>query len=529
MSLLNIEEDEKRFKLFNIIRLSIFLSLLFASSLIIFLLDSNIRIIPLVILILIATIISFLNFYFLTKYSFKTTVLIQLVSDIIFISIMVYLSGGINSPFYFLYLFPILISANFLSRRETILTASTSFVIFGIISELMYMGLIPTQNNYQSTISITSFIYNLMMSFIAFLSISISASFYFTNMKQKGEELQTIKDSFENLALLNNIVIDKMDHGFITTDFNGKIISSNVRAEKLINFSSRDSVFEILNFQPDNNTFDFPNNKTQLFIERVIKNRTLNVSISLVSNVSSFNKILVFLIYDLTDKIAIEKQLKEKEHLALIGEMAAGIAHELRNPLASISGSVQFLKNEIILEDEHKNLMNIIVKESKRLSNSIEEFLEYTKSTPLNKETFDLSNLLNEIVTLININSKNIKFIKRFNENVKIFADEKKIKQVVWNLLANSVKAIKEDGIIEITIIQGTNTSLYIKDNGIGIEKKELKNIFTPFYSKFTSGIGLGMSIVNRIINEHNARIKVTSDKNFGTEIKIVFGDLHGS
>jgi len=109
-----------------------------------------------------------------------------------------------------------------------------------------------------------------MMSFIAFLSISISASFYFTNMKQKGEELQTIKDSFENLALLNNIVIDKMDHGFITTDFNGKIISSNVRAEKLINFSSRDSVFEILNFQPDNNTFDFPNNKTQLFIERVI-------------------------------------------------------------------------------------------------------------------------------------------------------------------------------------------------------------------------------------------------------------------
>jgi len=140
-----------------------------------------------------------------------------------------------------------------------------------------------------------------------------------------------------------------------------------------------------------------------------------------------------------------------------------------------------------------------------------------------------ISNLLNEIVTLININSKNIKFIKRFNENVKIFADEKKIKQVVWNLLANSVKAIKEDGIIEITIIQGTNTSLYIKDNGIGIEKEELKNIFTPFYSKFTSGIGLGMSIVNRIINEHNARIKVTSDKNFGTEIKIVFGDLHGS
>jgi two-component system sensor histidine kinase PilS (NtrC family) len=236
--------------------------------------------------------------------------------------------------------------------------------------------------------------------------------------------------------------------------------------------------------------------------------------------------IIVFLISDLTNKIEIENILKEKEHLALIGEMAAGIAHEIRNPLASISGSVQFLKNDINLKEEHKNLMDIIIKESDRLSNSIEEFLDFTKCTPLNKTKFNLSKLIDDTLTLINTNNKNIKFVKKYNNEVLILADEKKIQQVVWNLLSNSIKAVKGNGIIEITIIKGKKTAMYIKDDGIGIGKVELKKIFLPFYSKFTSGIGLGMAIVKRILNEHEAKIKIISKKNLGTEIKIIFGDI---
>ncbi len=416
-----------------------------------------------------------------------------------------------------------------MKRRETILTASVSFVFFGVVSELMYMGLVPTNiNNYQSTISISSFIYNLMMSFIAFLLIAITASFYFTNMKKTGEELQTIKNSLENLALLNHTVIEKMEHGFITADQEGKIISSNKRAEKLIDFSPTSNIITLLNIERDENKINnFSGKNTQIFIERVINNRTLNISISPVSNISSFNRILVFLISDLTDRMEIEKKLKEKEHLALIGEMSAGIAHEIRNPLASISGSVQFLKNDIELQEEHKNLMDIIVKESKRLSDSIEEFLEYTKLTPINRTDFNLSRLIDDTLELIKANSKKIKFIKRYNENVHLYADEIKVKQVLWNLLTNSIKAINNDGIIEITIVEAKNISLYIKDNGIGIKKEEMNKVFTPFYSKFTSGIGLGMAIVKRIIDEHNAGIKITSEKGFGTEIKIIFGAIN--
>ncbi len=522
--------DIKRFKLFNIIRVSIFLSLLFVSLLILLFLDPQIPIVPITILISVATVFNFLNFYFLQIFSFRMTVFFQIIFDILFITSMVYLSGGITSPFYFLYLLPILISANFLKRRDTILTASLSFVFFGTISELMYMEIIPTMiADYQSTISVSTFIYNLMMSFIAFLSISIAASFYFSNLRRTDEELKSVKKSLENLAVLNHTVIEKMEHGFITTEKSGKVISFNKRAQKLINVNGNENIKTLLNLdsERDLDAILFDQN-TQTYMEKTLKGRTLNISISMVSNISTFGMIVLFLISDLTEKLEIETRLKEKEHLALIGEMAAGIAHEIRNPLASISGSVQFLKNEIELRDEHKNLMDIIIKESKRLSNSIEEFLNYTKSIALERATFDLSQLMDDTLELISSNNQSVSFIKRYNQQVRIYGDEKQIKQVIWNLISNAIKAVGENGMIEITIIETEPISLYIKDNGIGIHNEELEKIFLPFYSKFTAGIGLGMSIVKRILNEHGASIDIRSKKGHGTEIQITFEDNHG-
>ncbi len=528
MNLKHDIEDKNRFKFFTIIRVSIFISLIIVFIITLTFADSKIRLVPIIFLIFTATLIGFLNFLFLKLYSLRTSVYVQLISDIFFVTVLVYISGGINSPFYFLYILPIFISAVFLKRRDTIITASVSFVFFGMISEMMYIEIIPTNiENYQNSISISIFIYNLTMSFIAFLSIAIISSFYFSKMKTTDKELRLIKSNLEDLALLNHTVIDKMEHGFVTSDYTGKIISFNKKAQALIQFNSSDNIFKLLDIKSEDMVINrVTNNSRHFSIERKLNSRTLNFSISFVSNISEFKLIIVFLISDLTNKIEIENILKEKEHLALIGEMAAGIAHEIRNPLASISGSVQFLKNDINLKEEHKNLMDIIIKESDRLSNSIEEFLDFTKCTPLNKTKFNLSKLIDDTLTLINTNNKNIKFVKKYNNEVLILADEKKIQQVVWNLLSNSIKAVKGNGIIEITIIKGKKTAMYIKDDGIGIDKVELKKIFLPFYSKFTSGIGLGMAIVKRILNEHEAKIKIISKKNLGTEIKIIFGDI---
>ncbi|HLP48010.1 MAG TPA: ATP-binding protein, partial [Candidatus Kapabacteria bacterium] len=262
----------------------------------------------------------------------------------------------------------------------------------------------------------------------------------------------------------------------------------------------------------------------KFYFEVEANSRALGISHSIIENIYSFDKVYVFIITDLTEKREIEKKLQQKERLALIGEMSAGIAHEIRNPLASISGSVQFLSKELKLDTEYQNLMDIIVKESGRLSNSIEVFLDYARPIPLIQVEFDLSQAVDDVVELISLNYPGIKVVKKYSEGNFILADMKKIDQVIWNLINNSVKAITEGGIIEINIYsRDDDIYLSIKDNGIGIARGEMEKMFTPFYSKFSSGIGLGMAIVKRIIDEHNFDIKIISEKNIGTEVIICF------
>jgi two-component system sensor histidine kinase PilS (NtrC family) len=251
---------------------------------------------------------------------------------------------------------------------------------------------------------------------------------------------------------------------------------------------------------------------------------TLGISVTILKNISQFDKLFVFIITDLTEKRDIEMMLKKKEHLALIGEMSASMAHEIRNPLASISGSVQFLRKELQLPNEYRNLMDIIVKESSRLSGSIEDFLEFTRVTPLERTPFRLGELIDEIVELAAVNNREINIIKKIGEHDSVDADRKKIKQLIWNLVNNAVKAVNSRGTIEINVYdRDENICLSIKDNGSGIDKNDLGNIFNPFYSKFTSGIGLGMAIVKRIIEEHHFEIEIKSEKNIGTEVIVWF------
>lgn len=474
----------------------------------------------------IALAFSILNFPLFNVLKYRFIIYIQLFIDIIIITLIVYFSGGISSPFYFLYILPIIVSSIFLTKRDTFYIATLSFIFFGTLSDLMYVKIIPFYSGiYPTDISFGSFIYNIIMSFVAFLTVAIISSYYFENIKKIGEELKNTQENLKDLTLLNNTVMEKMGNGFITCDSDGKVISYNKKSKILLNFNARCNIFDLLFSKPD-----LLNLKTELdsnnkyYFEKEINNYYLGISVSFIKGIYSFDKIFVFIITDLSEKKVIEEALNKKEHLALIGEMSAGIAHEIRNPLASISGAVQFLEKELKLKTENKNLMDIIVRESSRLSKSVEEFLDFTKVIPLEKSEFDLAIVINEMIELIKLNSKKVRFIKKYSKGNKVFADINKIKQLVWNLASNSVKAVNYNGVVQISIYdENGHINLSIKDNGIGIEKKELSKIFIPFYSKFSSGIGLGMAVIKRIIEEHNFDIKINSKKNIGTEVIVCF------
>ncbi|MCP4220589.1 MAG: hypothetical protein GY765_38535 [bacterium] len=529
-----VEEKEinRKFFFLNSLRISVLSILLFAAVFVFLLTKGPFPFFPIVLSLVIAIGFSVLNFQLFKHLKFRFAQYLQSLVDVSLISILVYYTGGITSPFYFLYTFPIIVASTFLTRKDTIAVATFSYIVFCAVSNLIFLEVIPYYPLFPGiTITSNVFVYNLVMSFIAFSGVAVLSSHYFERMRKTGEELRNTRETLKDLMLLNNTVLERMGNGFIVCNSKGTVISYNEKARFLLDLKTGSNIFSLFALhldEPADLSDSTPGTlrNRRYYFEEEVKDLVLGVSYSIIDQIYSFDKVFVFIITDLTEKRAIEKKLKRKEHFALIGEMSAGIAHEIRNPLASISGSVQFLHKELELDEqpEFQHLMEIIVKESTRLSNSIEVFLDYAKTTPLKKKEQDVSVVVDEVVELIALNHPEIKMIRKYGKGNIIKADIRKMNQVVWNLLNNAVKALGDNGCIEIAIYSKQEVVfLSIKDNGIGIDAENLQRIFTPFYSRFTSGIGLGMAIVKRIIDEHNFTIEIKSEKNIGTEVIICF------
>ena len=463
--------------------------------------------------------------WFLFKYfSLNTAIYTIIVFDALTITGLVFFSGGIESPFYFLYIFPIIVAASFLSKGKTLYIATFVFIVFGVLADLMYLDIIPPPPDAVSPdVSFVVFIYNLLMGFLAFFVVALVSSHYFDKIRRADEELRNAQENLKDLILLNNTVLEKMESGLITCAGGGQIISQNVKSKQLLSMESDGNLFEkLLDKKQRAEIRALNRDRNELYFEKSVRGRQLAFSVSLLEKIYAYDKLFVFIIMDLTDRKRIEKQLKEREHLALIGQMAAGIAHEIRNPLASISGSVQFLKKELSLGKEYRNLMDIIVKESNRLSMSIDEFLNFSKNTPLKKSSFNLAALLDEILEILMVKNSYIRFVKKYGKAAAVIADRNKVEQLIWNLMNNAIKAVDRDGRVEVTIFnKKTGPCLSIKDNGVGMTKEDLQKVFIPFHSKFTSGIGLGMPIVKQIADDHQFEMSIQSQKGIGTEVSI--------
>jgi two-component system sensor histidine kinase PilS (NtrC family) len=522
-------EDQKLHKnlvFLNSIRIAILSALALVSGIILLFFSAPFSLLTIILSLAAAIFVSILFFPLSRRLRTRRLLYLQLSFDILLITLLVYLSGGIVSPFYFLYILPIIVASIFLSRRDTVIMATVSFISFGILSDLLYLNIIPFYPSFDvGEVSLGTFIYNLLMSFIAFSSVSIISSYYFERIRRTGEQLKNIQENLQDMILLNNSVMEKMENGFVTSDAEGAIVSYNAKASAFLNLRKGGNILNLLQLRdalPEMQKI-WRNNNSYYF-EKSLRGYSLGISISSIEKVSTFEQLLVFLITDLSAIKEIESKLREKEHLALIGEMAAGLAHEIRNPLASISGSVQFLRRELALEPDLRNLMDIIIKESERLSAFIEEFLNFSKQSPLEIGEFDLAGVVDDVTAMIARNRIAVRFIKKYNPGSMVRADFKKIKQLAWNLLNNAVKALKEKGDIEINIYREAGSiHLSIRDFGVGMDRDEIERIFIPFYSKFASGIGLGMNIVKRIVDEHGFTMEIHSEKNLGTEVVVCF------
>ena len=219
---------------------------------------------------------------------------------------------------------------------------------------------------------------------------------------------------------------------------------------------------------------------------------------------------------------AMEASLKRVEKMAYMGEMAAGLAHEIKNPLASLVGSIQMLKEDLHYDADHERLMEIVLRETDRLSTLVNDFLFFARPPAGKPEKIDLNRTINEITDLFGkdtTHSKKFRLQKELWSNVWVLIDPTHFSQVLWNLLLNAAEAIEDGGCIEIKTLAKKNSlvQIQVRDNGCGMQPDVVQSIFDPFYTTKPEGTGLGLSIVHRVLESYNSRLDVDTEPGKGT------------
>lgn len=224
------------------------------------------------------------------------------------------------------------------------------------------------------------------------------------------------------------------------------------------------------------------------------------------------------------------KELEQKETLAAIGKMVAGVAHEIRNPLGAISNSAAVLSRDLVLEGEDQKLMDIIVQESNRLRDTITDFLTFAHPPPYHFREIDLKSLIEDVYLLAkrdNLCGPGVDLTMDIPEQLpRIKVDRDRLQQVLWNLIRNALEAIRRYGKVSLAVKAETRqtqegVSIRVFDNGPGIPPENLENIFTPFFTSKTRGSGLGLAMVQSAVRMHGGRIKVTKGETGGASFQV--------
>ena len=447
----------------------------------------------------------------------------QIAVDLVLITWAVNRTGGVDSYLSSLYFLEIVMSSILLEKRGAFVGATASSVIHFAHMDLGYFGFVPFP---PTTMDLPSLQYIISLSIFAFCSVAFLSNFLAESWRKTGAELEKSAGQVAFLQAFSDRIMDSLGTGLITTDGDGQIYLFNRAAEAITGIRSdlavRAKIWEVF---PEvvSSHVDSPRFEISMTRPDTVKvNLRFSVSPVMIDEKNTAGYVWCF--DDVTELRDLEHEIRRREQMAAIGAMSAGIAHEIRNPLASIAGSFNLLKSDLELDTSQRQLADIITRETERLNRTITEFLGYARPRALNRTRVNLEKLISETVQLIR-NSPELRREHQIETRlrpVELDVDESMMRQVFYNLATNAFKAMPDGGVLKISL-QGRNGNAQIRfeDSGVGLEEEQMKRLFVPFNSSFKNGTGLGLPIVYQIVNAHNGAIAVRSQKGLGTTVII--------
>ncbi|PYQ03527.1 MAG: hypothetical protein DMF83_20835 [Acidobacteria bacterium] len=469
----------------------------------------------------------------------EAQVYVQVVVDLLIITGLVYLTGGTGTRTGFMLLYPISVLSGsiLLYRGKGLLLAGLATLFYAGVLLAVRSGAIPPQGLADVPFMLEKhLLYSIFVTGVACATVALIGSYLSESLRDVGEQLEEAAEQVADLRELNKVIVDSIHSGLITADSGGHILYVNNFGESILGVRTADirerplreligsplleplalqarasyeglARFEVVYRRPDGTALD------------------LGVSVSpLATPEPAGGYLLVF--QNLTEIKRLEQQVRIKEKLAAVGEMAAHLAHEIRNPLGSISGSAQVLMGEANMSEEQERLLAIITRESKRLSETLNHFLYQARPALPPSGPVDIGRALEEAVTLLRNgpevrDGQSVEFESDQGPHVCL-ADPDQIKQVFWNLARNGLEAMPGGGVLQVRLSsRGDDLVLSVRDEGRGMGRDEQLRVFEPFHSETPMGTGLGLAIVYRIVREHRGDITIRSAPARGTEVEV--------
>ena len=471
---------------------------------------------------------------FIRRYS--TFAYSQILMDVILVSTLLYYSGGSQSIFTILYLFPIIAGGIILSRKGGLAAAAAATIGYGTVLFLEYFGYHPNFLEgywYRPLRDIRSVLNFFSIHGLTFFIAGILSSLLSERLRKTEKELISTTLKYDQLSVLYKKVFDDIPSGIIIVLNQKNIISFNPASENITGFRSDEIVGMDINLPFPNLKLDADMN-FRSEVEIIRKDRQsipIGYSYARLNMPGTEDNYQVVTLQDLSETKEMGKKVMQAEKMATIGEMAAGIAHELRNPLAAISGAAEVIDSSGDIKPHNQGLMNIMTRECNRLQNSINDFLSFSKPIEPEKEWVSLLPLVKDAVQLLQQTQDWPEECRSFVDIPEImdcWADPEQLRQLLLNIFHNSCVAFKnKDGEIRVTANEVTDNSgtektvLTIVDNGAGIPDLIIDKIYDPFFTTRENGTGLGLSIAKQIVNTHGGGITITSKERQGTTAEV--------
>lgn len=474
---------------------------------------------------------------------------IQVTVDVFLVTVIVFVTGGIESYLPMLYTLAVIGGAILLGMRGGFYAASLASMAFGAVILLDFYELLPewykvlwspAQPSWGNVA--TTYTTNV----IAYFTVAYLSGYLAESTARVERELVEKEIDYERLEALNRRIVENITSGIMTLDEQGRITSFNNAAVAATGLELRavyyrhvSEVFPgLLSGEDGAPIVSGRTEKTFCLGDGVERYLGFNISPGPGDEVS---KIIIF--QDLTKLKALEEQLRRADRLKALGELSAAIAHEIRNPLASISGSIQVLREELDLTSDDAHLMEIVLRETERLNSLITDFLLFARPVHCRKEEVDICEVVGETIDVFrnSPDARHIDIRSSVCRNLRVRGDTRQISQVFWNLLVNAAQAVEGEGVVEVSaravtaggreaaVAAGDGRApsgfveISIRDTGRGMSAETAESIFDPFFSTKDGGTGLGLAIVHRIVESHGGTIDVASTPGEGTEFKVRF------